>query len=68
VRALVNRPKLLLADEPTGSLDGKNAEGLASLLLELNREEKTALILVTHAPELAARAGRTLRLIDGRLT
>jgi lipoprotein-releasing system ATP-binding protein len=68
VRALVNRPKLLLADEPTGSLDRGNAEALASLLLELNREEKTALVLVTHAPELAARAGRTMKLLDGRLS
>lgn len=68
VRALVNRPKLLLADEPTGSLDRENAESLAALLLELNREERTALVLVTHSPELAARAGRTLRLVDGRLT
>ena len=68
VRALVNKPKLLLADEPTGSLDRENAESLASLLLELNREEGTTLVLVTHAAELAARAGRTLRLLDGRLT
>jgi lipoprotein-releasing system ATP-binding protein len=68
VRALVNKPKLVLADEPTGSLDRENAEALAALLLELNREEGTALILVTHAAELAARAGRTLKLLDGRLT
>ena len=68
VRALVNKPKLVLADEPTGSLDRENAESLASLLLELNREEGTALVLVTHAAELAARAGRTLKLLDGRLT
>ncbi|HEX7900801.1 MAG TPA: ABC transporter ATP-binding protein [Planctomycetota bacterium] len=68
VRALVNKPKLLLADEPTGSLDRENAASLGALLLELNREEGTALILVTHAPDLAARAGRTLKLLDGRLT
>ena len=68
VRALVNKPKLVLADEPTGSLDRENAESLAALLLELNREEGTALILVTHAADLAARAGRTLKLLDGRLT
>ncbi len=65
VRALVNRPKLLLADEPTGSLDREGAESLAALLLELNREEGTALVLVTHSPGLASRAARTLELRDG---
>ena len=54
VRALINGPKLLLADEPTGALDGAAAENLAQLLLELNREEGVALIVVTHAPDLAA--------------
>lgn len=66
VRALINRPQLLLADEPTGSLDRASAEGLAQLLGELNREEGVALIYVTHSPELAARAGRVLQLRDGR--
>jgi lipoprotein-releasing system ATP-binding protein len=66
-RALVNRPKLLLADEPTGSLDGKAAEGVADLLFELNREEGVALVLVTHAAGLAGRAGRVLELREGRL-
>jgi len=67
VRALINRPKLLLADEPTGSLDRGNADALAKLLVELNREEGVALIFVTHAAELAARAGRVLELLDGAL-
>ena len=67
VRALINRPKLLLADEPTGSLDRGNADALAKLLVELNREEGVALIFVTHAPDLAARAGRVLELRDGAL-
>jgi lipoprotein-releasing system ATP-binding protein len=67
VRALVNRPKLLLADEPTGSLDRASAESLSRLLLELNREEKVALVVVTHAADLAARAGRVLRMRDGVL-
>src|SRR5204862_4077062 len=58
VRALINRPKLLLADEPTGSLDRSGAESLAQLLGELNREEGVAVIYVTHAADLAARAGR----------
>ena len=67
VRALINRPKLLLADEPTGSLDRGNADALAKLLVELNREEGVALIFVTHAADLAARAGRVLELRDGAL-
>jgi ABC-type lipoprotein export system ATPase subunit len=67
VRALINRPKLLLADEPTGSLDRGSAESLATLLAELNREEGVALIYVTHSPELAAKAGKVLELRDGRL-
>jgi ABC-type lipoprotein export system ATPase subunit len=67
VRALINRPQLLLADEPTGALDTANADQLTELLLELNREEGTALLVITHSPELAARMGRTLRLQDGIL-
>ena len=67
VRALVNRPALLLADEPTGSLDRRSAESLADLLVELNREEGTALVVATHAPALAARMGRALELLEGRL-
>ena len=65
VRALVNRPRILLADEPTGSLDREGAEALAALLLELNREEGTALVLVTHSAGLASRAARALELRDG---
>ena len=67
VRALINRPKLLLADEPTGSLDRESAASLARLLGELNREEGVALVFVTHSADLAARAGRVLELRDGRL-
>ena len=67
VRALVNRPALLLADEPTGSLDRASAHELAELLVELNREERVALIVVTHAHDLAARMGRVYELKDGRL-
>ncbi|MEM1058010.1 MAG: ABC transporter ATP-binding protein [Verrucomicrobiota bacterium] len=66
-RALVNQPKLLLADEPTGSLDHANADRLADLLEELNREHGITLLLVTHSRELAARANRTLQLEEGRL-
>ena len=67
VRALINQPQLLLADEPTGSLDHASAQQLGQLLLELNREEGVTLIVVTHARELARRMGRVLELKDGRL-
>lgn len=67
VRALINEPELLLADEPTGSLDFASSENLARLLVELNREEGVALIVVTHAADLAARMGRVMELRDGRL-
>jgi predicted ABC-type transport system involved in lysophospholipase L1 biosynthesis ATPase subunit len=67
VRALINEPSLLLADEPTGALDHAAAEQLGGLLLELNREEKTTLMVVTHAMELARKMGRVLELKDGRL-
>jgi len=68
VRALINQPKLLLADEPTGALDRATADSLASLLLDLNREQGTALIVVTHAPDLARKMSRVLELRDGVLT
>jgi ABC-type lipoprotein export system ATPase subunit len=67
VRALINKPQLLLADEPTGSLDHASATSLGQLLVELNREEGVTLIVVTHALELAKRMGRVLRLEEGRL-
>ena len=67
VRALINSPKLLLADEPTGSLDRSSADDLAQLLWELNSEEGVTLILVTHSLELAEHAGRVLELSDGLL-
>lgn len=66
-RALINRPKLLLADEPTGALDRTSAEHLVTLLAELNRTEKVTLLMVTHAPDLARRMSRVLELRDGRL-
>jgi putative ABC transport system ATP-binding protein len=67
-RALVNRPQLLLADEPTGALDTATGEEIAELLLDLNRSGQT-LVLVTHNPDLAARyAGRTIEIVDGRIT
>lgn len=67
VRALINEPQLLLADEPTGALDRAAAETLADLLVDLNRELHLTLIVVTHALELARRMGRVMELRDGRL-
>ncbi len=67
VRALINQPQLLLADEPTGALDHASATSLGQLLVELNQEEGVTLIVVTHALELAKRMGRVMRLEDGRL-
>jgi lipoprotein-releasing system ATP-binding protein len=66
-RSLINRPALLLADEPTGSLDADTSERLAGLLVELNREEGVSLVVVTHSEALAARMGRRLRLNRGVL-
>jgi lipoprotein-releasing system ATP-binding protein len=67
VRALINEPRLLLADEPTGSLDAAASENLAGLLVDLNREEGIALIVVTHAVKLAAQMARALELRGGVL-
>ena len=67
VRALINQPKLILADEPTGALDEKNAESLTSLLLELQQRTGICLVMVTHHPAQAARMGRTLQLHEGAL-
>jgi lipoprotein-releasing system ATP-binding protein len=68
VRALVNKPMVLLADEPTGSLDSKNAETLGNLLLHVNSEFGVSLILATHSEDLAKKMKIHLRLEDGKLT
>ncbi|MES2706774.1 MAG: ABC transporter ATP-binding protein [Verrucomicrobiota bacterium] len=67
VRALIRQPGLLLADEPTGALDAASADSLMNLLLELNAEQGTALVLVTHDPALARRMSRQYHLKDGLL-
>ena len=66
-RALVTEPKLVLADEPTGNLDGGNAESVFTLMLDLNRERQTSLIVVTHDLKLAGRMERTLEIEKGIL-
>jgi len=67
VRALINRPRLLLADEPTGSLDQASAENIADLLAELNRSDGLAMVVVTHSMKLARRMGSVMELTDGVL-
>jgi putative ABC transport system ATP-binding protein len=66
-RAAVTRPRILLADEPTGNLDGATGETIVRLLFDLHARHGATLVLVTHAPELAARCDRVVRLRDGRL-
>jgi ABC-type lipoprotein export system ATPase subunit len=67
VRALINKPKLLLADEPTGSLDRDASENIAELLVELNQNEQVTLIVVTHSLKLAEQMGHVMELSDGLL-
>jgi len=64
-RALVNEPAIIMADEPTGNLDSKVGQEIVDLLLKLNRERGTTLIIVTHDPKIAAQAQRTIHVYDG---
>ena len=66
-RALANRPSILLADEPTGALDSKSSQRLLDLLNDLQKENGTTLVVVTHEQSIADRAGRTLNMLDGRM-
>jgi len=66
-RALVNRPRLLLADEPTGNLDSANGQAVYELFRRLNREQRQTILVVTHDPRWAAASDRVVRLLDGRI-
>jgi ABC-type lipoprotein export system ATPase subunit len=67
-RALVNKPEILLADEPTGNLDSKRSREIGGVLRELNEKEGLTILLVTHNPALARVARRTVTLVDGRIS
>ena len=66
-RALINRPAIIFADEPTGNLDSQSGQDILELLLEVKQEAQTTLVLVTHNPTIANRADRRFALVDGRL-
>ncbi len=66
-RALINGPRIIFADEPTGNLDSVNGKAVLALLLDLRREKSTTLVMVTHSRSIAARAGRVVTLRDGRI-
>src|SRR3954451_17435757 len=66
-RAFINRPKILFADEPTGNLDAETSSGIIEIMLELNRSAGTALVLVTHDPDVARLTERTVRLRNGEM-
>ncbi len=66
-RALVNKPRVLLCDEPTGNLDSKTGTAIAELLVNIHRQQGVSLVLVTHEAKLAEMADRTLVLRDGRV-
>ncbi len=65
-RAFINRPKILFADEPTGNLDAETSAGIIEIMLELNRSAGTALVLVTHDPDVAGLTAANIRLRTGR--
>jgi putative ABC transport system ATP-binding protein len=67
-RALINNPKIIFADEPTGNLDSENGRAILELLLEYQKESRTTLVLVTHSNAIAKIADRMIVLQDGRIT
>jgi len=67
VRALISEPELLLADEPTGSLDHDSAENLCEMIMKLKGDQSFTLIVVTHSPELANRMDTVYRLVNGKI-
>jgi lipoprotein-releasing system ATP-binding protein len=67
-RALINNPKIIFADEPSGNLDSENADQLHDLFFELRQEQQCSFVIVTHNKELAKRADRSIRIIDGVIT
>ena len=67
-RALINNPKIIFADEPTGNLDSENGHAILELLLEYQKESHTTLVLVTHSNTIAKMADRMIVLQDGRIT
>jgi len=67
-RALVSQPQILFADEPTGNLDEKNANSFMQLLIDLQKEYQTALVIVTHDPAIAELADRTIHIVDGKIS
>jgi len=66
-RALIMKPEFILADEPTGNLDTKTGDEIMKLLTELNEQEKITIVIVTHEPDIAARAKRQIKMIDGMI-
>jgi putative ABC transport system ATP-binding protein len=67
-RALINHPKIIFADEPTGNLDAENGRSILKLLLEFHRAQRTTLLMVTHNRDIAALADRIISLDDGRIS
>ena len=65
---MVTQPQILFADEPTGNLDEKNAKSVMNLLINLQKEFQTALVIVTHDPAIAALANRTIHIVDGKVS